>query len=289
MTTKSEFADQPDINRFGIPKRKVGALSTIEMEEVRKFANDRMPISQIAEKMNRTPETIKKFLAKENQTYADMSIDECDVTTMRGKLHKKSWWKIAVEDSLTSNEVRYFEAQWIALNLQFREDVLASEENQIKDFINFDILMIRNMANRKEHLEQIEKEQGELLKEYAKPDEVKDIDLIGRLEQNVSFLKNAISSYTTEYVKLSSEKTKCADKLKATREARIKTVEDSKSSFAGHLKALENDSVRKRIGDEMEIMRLAKDVAKTTLSEWHEYGDGKLDQPFLTPDTVKEE
>ncbi len=284
MTENSD----PNINRFGIPKRKVGAFSNDEREEVRKYATERMPISQIAEKMNRTPEIIKKFLGKENQTYADMSVDECDLTTMRAKLHKKVWW-VTIIKILTILEIPQFEKMWIDLNVQFREDVLASEENQIKDFIIFDIFMTRNMVNRKEHLEQIDKEQEELRKEYAKSEGVRDIDKLNRLEQSISFLKNSTSSYTAEHVKLSSEKSKMLDKLKATREARIKTVEDSKSSFAGHLKALENDSLRKRIGDEIELMRLAKDASKERLSEWHEYGDGKLDQPFLTPETVKDE
>jgi len=38
----------------------------------------------------------------------------------------------------------------------------------------------------------------------------------------------------------------------------------------------------------MEKMRLAMENQKQELSEWHKYEDGIIDQPFLTPDTVKE-
>ena len=35
-------------------------------------------------------------------------------------------------------------------------------------------------------------------------------------------------------------------------------------------------------------MRLAMDKEREALSEWHQYEDKIIDQPFLTPDSVKE-
>ncbi len=39
----------------------------------------------------------------------------------------------------------------------------------------------------------------------------------------------------------------------------------------------------------MEKMRLSINKEKERLSEWHQYEDKLVDQPFLTPDTVKDE
>ena len=44
----------------------------------------------------------------------------------------------------------------------------------------------------------------------------------------------------------------------------------------------------KKYGIEMEKMRMAMEKEKDRLSAYHKYEDGVVDQPFLTPDTVKE-
>jgi hypothetical protein len=44
----------------------------------------------------------------------------------------------------------------------------------------------------------------------------------------------------------------------------------------------------KKYGIEMEKMRLAMKKEGERLSAFHQYEDGTIDQPFLTPDTVKE-
>ena len=77
--------------------------------------------------------------------------------------------------------------------------------------------------------------------------------------------------------------------LKATREQRIKRLEDSKQTFIGWVRNLmTNHEVRHEIGTEMEKMRLATNKEAERLSEYHQYEDGTVDQPFLTPDSVKE-
>jgi phosphoserine phosphatase len=40
------------------------------------------------------------------------------------------------------------------------------------------------------------------------------------------------------------------------------------------------------MGDEAELMKLAKDKSKKKLSEVHIYSDGEGDLPLLTPETV---
>ena len=43
------------------------------------------------------------------------------------------------------------------------------------------------------------------------------------------------------------------------------------------------------IGIEMEKMRHATNTEADRLSEYHKYEDGTIDQPFLTPDSVKDD
>ena len=75
--------------------------------------------------------------------------------------------------------------------------------------------------------------------------------------------------------------------LKGTREQRIKAIEDSKQTFASLVKQIATDkSFRTKIGVDMEKMRLAMEKEKERLSEYHEYLDGTVDQPLLTPETL---
>ena len=49
-----------------------------------------------------------------------------------------------------------------------------------------------------------------------------------------------------------------------------------------------NPDLMKKYGIEMEKMKLAMNKEKDRLSQLHKYEDGTVDQPFLTPDTVKD-
>ena len=77
--------------------------------------------------------------------------------------------------------------------------------------------------------------------------------------------------------------------MKATREQRVKRIEDSKTSFSGWMAYLvSNPDITKGYGLELEKMRMAMEKEKERLSHFHKYQDEQVDQPFLTPDTVKD-
>ena len=109
------------------------------------------------------------------------------------------------------------------------------------------------------------------------------------LETQLSYARNSIASYTNEFTKLLSEQQKIGKDLKATREQRIKRIEDGKSSWAGLIRMLEDETIREKQGREMEILALATDKFLDAMSEYHEYQDGEVDKPFLTPETVLKE
>ena len=52
---------------------------------------------------------------------------------------------------------------------------------------------------------------------------------------------------------------------------------------------MSNPEARHEMGVEMEKMRLATNAETERLSEYHKYEDGTIDQPLLTPDSVKED
>jgi hypothetical protein len=266
------------------PPRKRGQLSLDE----EKFISDNintLTIEDIASHLNRNVAPIKRYIG-ENKL---VNNEDDDSESLRYKLHSKIFWKeIKRQFNDTDGELEYFEDTWINLIKQFREDVLPAEELQIKQFITIDILINRSMKERKRHIEETAKLQGEVDKEYNKPEDTRDVARLMNLETQLSFARNSIANYTNEYTKLLNEQQKISKDLKATREQRIKRVEDGKSSWVGLIRMLEDEEIREREGKEMAIIGLATDRSKSILQQYHNFQDNTIDRPFLTSETVTE-
>jgi hypothetical protein len=265
------------------PPRKRGQLSLDEEKFIRDNVKS-LSINDISEHLNRSEAPINRYI-EENRLFSSEEKDEQDL--LKRKLHSKTFWpEITRQFDEDSGELKYFEDTWVSLVKQFREDVLPAEELQIKQFITIDILINRSMKERKRHIAMTEKLQKEVDKEYEKPEDQRDIPKLASNETQLSFARNSIANYTNEYTKLLNEQQKISKDLKATREQRIKRIEDGKSSWAGLIRMLEEEDIREKEGKEMEILRLATDKARTAMETYHNYADGIVDKPFLTPESV---
>ena len=267
--------------------RKRGQLALEEQQFIRDNI-DSLSIEQIAEALNRTVKPVQRYVTESKIGIQSKDEQEND-RTLRQKLHAKTFWiEITKQFDESTGELQYFEDTWIGLVKQFREDVLPAEELQIKQFITIDILINRSMKERKRHIADTEKLQEEVDKEYKLPEDVRDGPKLANLETQLSFARNSIANYTNEYTKLLNEQQKISKDLKATREQRIKRIEDGKSSWIGLIRMLEDEEIREKEGREMEIMNMSVEQQIKKLSEYHTYQDGEVDTPLLTPETVKE-
>jgi len=264
--------------------KKRGQLSLDE----EKFITDNisvLSVEQIAESLNRNVDPINRYI-DEQQLYSINDKSENEI--LKRKLHSKTFWnEIVRQFDEETGELEYFEDTWVGLIKQFREDVLPAEELQIKQFITIDILINRSMKERKRHISETEKLQKLVDKEYEKPEDQRDIPKLANLETQLSFARNSIASYTNEYTKLLNEQQKISKDLKATREQRIKRIEDGKSSWVGLIRMLEDELIREKEGREMEIIAMATDKAKQKLYEYHQYSDHKIDHPILSPEALE--
>ncbi len=128
----------------------------------------------------------------------------------------------------------------------------------------------------------------ELEKRLDKDDQ--DRDLIINYERQIAVLRSSQETLSRDYKDLQTRKATMLKDLKGTREQRIKAIEDSKQTFASLVKQIATDSdFRVQIGLDMEKMRLAAEKEKERLSDYYTYEDGMVDQPFLTPETLKQE
>jgi len=269
------------------PPRKRGQLGLEEQEFIRDNI-DSLSIEQIAEALNRTVKPVQRYVTESKIGIKSKDEEETD-KTLRRKLHAKTFWvEIEKQFDKSTGELQYFEDTWIGLVKQFREDVLPAEELQIKQFITIDILINRSMKERKRHIADTEKLQEEVDREYKLPEDLRDGPKLANLETQLSFARNSIANYTNEYTKLLNEQQKISKDLKATREQRIKRIEDGKSSWIGLIRMLEDEEIREKEGREMEIMNMSVEQQIKKLSEYHEYQDGEVDTPLLTPETVQD-
>jgi hypothetical protein len=265
------------------PKKR-GQLSLEEEKYIRENVQN-LTAEIIAENLNRNVAPIKRYISESKNLLPSTQAAEDDL--LKQKLYGKTFWQeIKKQFDEESGELEYFENIWINLIRQFREDVLPAEELQIKQFITIDILINRSMKERKRHIAETEKLQRLVDAEYYKPEDQRDIPRLANLETQLSFARNSIANYTNEYTKLLGEQQKISKDLKATREQRIKRIEDGKSSWVGLIRMLEDEDIREREGREMELIRLATQKAKDSLMQYHQYQDNKLDSPFLTPESV---
>jgi hypothetical protein len=269
-----------------IPKKR-GQLSLDEEKFIREnYASS--TLEQIAQALNRNIDPVKRYVDENNLLLINESDESKGNELLKHKLHSKTFWsEIKRQFDADTGELEYFENTWIGLIKQFREDVLPAEELQIKQFITIDILINRSMKERKRHIAETEKLQRQVDKEYEKSEDQRDIPKLANLETQLSFARNSIANYTNEYTKLLNEQQKISKDLKATREQRIKRIEDGKSSWIGLIRMLEDEEIREKEGREMEILSLATEKYKNKLSEYHSFQDNTLDKPFLTPETVE--
>ena len=243
-----------------------------------------MPIDNIARALDRNLSTVIKYAEKQGYVHVGLSGDDPEIVALRAKLRERAYWN-EICKQLSDGEVYYFEQNWIEFMRQFNTDITYSEEIQLKQWIILDILIDRAMAERKAFIDSKEKMEAKIAEEEAKP--VSDKMLLGEYKSNLLMIRGAITAYDTTHTKLLSEYKYITGQMKAARNERIKKVEGGNETFSSLLRILEDETNRRKIGDEIAIVKIAGDKALDDLSDWHKYGDGMLDRPILNSRTVE--
>lgn len=269
---------------------KTGRLSKDDERYILTNAG-RMTPEKIASNLNRSLEVIDKFIRKNYKPKQKVeSGEETEIFIIKQELRNSEQWKI-LESEFTKDELRLFEEQYIKLMNQFKSNVLPTEETQIFQAIKLDILMHRNLAARQRSLQDIQRlehAQDDFLKAHSNVNDMDqtDKDFAMALDQQLQAARNAEQFRTTEYVKLHERHGKILETLKATREQRIKDIEDSKESLLGLFKMLQQKDLQEQVGRETELLRLSGEKEYDRLGQLHEYEDGGLDRPILSADTI---
>jgi hypothetical protein len=279
------MAKKAKTNTKANTEKKNGPISNEEEKYIRENAN-KMTLADLARKMNRLPKTIERYCVKNAIKYGGMDQDTFDTQVLKEKLEGRTYWK-EVKKQFTNEELEYFINTWVHMMKQFKEDIMYTEELQVKQWITLEIMANKVLENRRDSEDQIVRLNDPLVKEYMKPEEDRDVGRIVSLEQEIATIRNGQTSYTTEHAKILDKIKDIQKELKAARTDRIKKIEDGKASFVAFLKAMEDEQYRQSVGEEAEIHRMAKDEAFKKFGKYHTYGDGQVDRPLLNADTIE--
>lgn len=260
---------------------KKGRISK-EEEAIIQQSVGKMSFEEIAAKLDRDPESVEQFI-KRKFRFGTSQEEEAAF-----ELEGRPYWA-ELELQFTKGELELFKYHWSRIISQFKDDVIPTEELQVVDLIKLELLMNRCLKQNKENIELISLYEKMAAQERQRDFDQQNKDEIFTLDRQIASLKASQESLNRDYRELQAKKSSMLKEMKATREQRVKRLEDSKQSFVSWISQLmSNPELTKKYGIEMEKMRLAMLKERDRLASYHKYDDGTVDQPLLSPETIKD-
>lgn len=278
--------------------QKSGRLSKEDKEFIL-INYDILTPGQIAIKLNRNIESIKKFIVRQvgqvkhgedNIQPIEDRNDLQENAEIREQLKSRPEYD-QLKHELAPEEIKFFEYRYAQLLSQFKEDILPSEVIQLFKAIKFEILIQRAMqAQRQIELNRIRidknaDEISSLIKDKTATPE--DRDRYAKLEEQISACRQAQTYKVKEVRELNKEHEGLLEALRASRQQRISKIENSKMTFIEVIKLLHDEDFREREGRMIGLAKLSEIKEGERLSELHKYMDGNIDSPILDSTTVE--
>lgn len=289
---------------------KGGRFSMEERATIESYAASLTP-EEIGEELERDPKSIRKYIVEklgltpveamripspitppDSPPQVVRRPEPVERAAISSEFRRTELWK-RLSDGFEPDELKYLEERYIVMVTQF-EDVVATEETQILQAIKLEILMDRNLAQRKKALQSIriiEEAQAELLEDYcpggSRSNLTKEqIQELLNVETQLNAARSDEQSRTAEYDKLGAQHEKLMKALKATRDQRLDKVKTNKDGFLDVIRMLQEKDLQEIEGRQMELMKLASEKELVRLGRPIVYDDGNQDNPILCPETV---
>ena len=262
---------------------KTGRLSKDEISFI-DASLDTLTDSQIAEQLDRSVESISQRRAIAPQEKANSELQN-----HISQLHSKHFWS-TIKKSLLQEEVETFENSWASLYSQFfHQGVTATDEIMMKDVIIEDILLHRALEQKKNILEEIKENEKLLAEEREKDMDDRDTDFMTNALRTIVQLRGTSEAYTKEINEIKKTKDNKFKDLKATRNERLKTVEESGKNIFALIKLLDEQKLRETEGRMTGLVFEASKVKQEELKKNFAFADGEVDKVWLTPEAELEE
>lgn len=257
-------------------------------EEFMRNNTPALSVAQLAEQINRTEDTVRDWLLRNLGFSHDSMVPEEKKHQLvaQKELKESLEWEV-LHQELTESELKYFKHRYGKLMSQFsRDEVLATEETQIFMLLKYEILMNRNMRDRKRTVEEMERIEHIIDNTDTDNQTESGKALLLNLENQVRMARAANQNLSAEYVKLTEKHAQLMKDLKATREQRVNKIKNSNLSMIDLIKLTQQEEFRQREGRQLDLIKQATVKEQERLAAPHKYADGEYDQPVLTPETV---
>lgn len=242
----------------------------------------RLSVEEISKNLDRDPESVGAFVKRK------FGLGASPEEAAAYDLENRPYWS-ELEAQFTRGELELFKYHWSRIVAQFKDDVVPTEELQVVDLIKLELLMNRCLKQNKDSIEQIRVFEEMLADERNVDKDQRDKEAIFSIQTQINSLKASQESLNRDYRELQAKKNLMLKEMKATREQRVKRLEDSKQTFTGWITYLmSNPEKLREYGIQMEKMRLATEKERERLGNYYKYDDGEVDRPLLTPNTIGE-
>lgn len=256
------------------------------MEYIRENVT-KLSVEEIALHLNRTEAPIKRYV-KENNLSAKVYSSLAPIARykeIKESLFKEKFWE-TTKGQLYEEEISVFIDTWVRYTQQFAEDVLPTEQSQIRDLVMLDILQGRLLRESKLAQLSISALQEQIDDELAKEKEIRDKDLLKSHMTVIQGVRESIQTSHDKILNYQDKKSSILKTLNATRQDRVKTLKNSKVDFASLMLEFDKEDVLEREGLEMEMRREAAERARKKLGNYHQYGDNTIDRPLFNAETI---
>lgn len=262
-------------------KRKTGRFTVSDMAFIRQHVEQKT-VDEMADSINRSPESVTRWIND------NIGLDTQSKREVEGsnELRNRTYYPQLVAQ-FSPEELNLFDFHFKKMWSQFKDDVFHTEEMQIVDVVKLDILMNRILSAQRATIIQVDQIEADVALERRLGREDQDREYIMELTRQVGALRAAQESMMREFKEHQAKKISLIKELKGTRDQRVKSIEDSKKSWATLVNSMTVDpNFRKAMGQEMEIMRYARDQEAARLSIPIEFEDGQVDRPLLNSKSV---
>ena len=261
--------------------RKMGRFNVSELNFLHKNV-DKLTVDQIAKELNRDPASVHKWITSN----IGLNKEQKQEIAAGNELKSKSYYR-ELQKQFNDEELELFEFHFKKMWVQFKDDVLHTEEMQIIDAVKYELLMNRILCSQQSSVDQIDGLEREVKAAKNMSIELQDRDYILNLERQIASIRGSQLMMAKEFKEYQAKKASIIKDLKGNRDQRIKHFEDSKVSFPKLVERLTTDpEFRYSVGVEMEVMRKATEMERLRLSQPITYRNGEVDRPLLNSESV---
>lgn len=273
---------------------RTGALTDEEKSKIEALVRFE-GYTDIALKLNRSPSTIRKYCQRNGITKDKVSVQKRVDEKARRSPHFEE-----LSNILTEREMDLAVKIYTELMKQFGGDILPSEEIQVIDFCIVSALLNRALAREKQLVSLIDdqtKLRAKLEKDRAKITEDDDDEAMDDWYEKVEQVDIRIASLSDElkevkknqlsFLERKDRNTRALNMAREQRADEISKMNENWADFILYVK--KNPDFRKKIGYDMEKMRIGIKEEFIRLSELHEFADGELDYPILNSEVIEAE